>query len=97
VSTFTLQGNSHLAVPYNAPFFGSVHYEVEAERPITLIVVDDVNLAAWRAGYPYNPIGGTAEVTRFQQDLFIPRNTRWYLVMVNYSPFPTAVWYNVRS
>jgi hypothetical protein len=97
VSVFTLQANKHLAVPYNAPVLGPVHYEVEAEVPITILVVDETNLAAWRAGLPYNPIGGPVNVTRFQQDLYVPSHARWYLVMVNYSAFPVAVWYNVRS
>jgi hypothetical protein len=98
MSVLSLEGNKHLAVAYTSPWLGNISYEVESDRPIAVLVLDEANLLAWRNQQNYVYLGGTAgaQVTAFTQTLFLPSNTKWFLVMVNYNYLPAAVWYRAR-
>ena len=98
MNTFTLNPNSHMALAYAVPFNGAIRYEVDSERPTWTFVMDERNLAEFKAGRQYQWFGGQSNVTehRWNQELFF-RGT-WYLVIVNYNTMlPTAVHYNVWS
>lgn len=97
MSTFTLQANSNFAVPYTVPFNGRIRYEVESEYPTTTYVLDQANLMAFRAGQKFTYFGGFQSTNQHRQELTLPWRGMWYLVMVNFNTFPTAVHYNAWS
>lgn len=98
MSVLTLRANNHLVVSYTASWLGFVRYDVESELPIAVHILDAANLALWKSGQSAVRLGGTDYTTKFGQQLYIPGQTQWNLVLVNGNLLQsTAVYYNVQS
>ena len=95
MSVLTLNPRYHLALPYSVPWNGRLRFEVESERPTTVLVFDSQNLALWRANQPSVYQWASANQLRHYQELRLPAGGLWFLVVVNPLATPTAVHYNV--
>src|SRR6266702_1904733 len=94
VSVLTLKGQHHIVLAYNVPANGRVRFEVESETPTNTIVLDGQGLALFKAGQPYVPFGGLPMLQQHRQELTLPFQGTWFLVILNPLPTSTAVHFN---
>jgi hypothetical protein len=99
MSVYILGANSNYGAQYNVPANGVIRFEVEAEHPIVVQVMDATSFAAFRAGggSSYTGYGPNAATTVHKQNWTLPFRGPWYLVMINYNPTQTAVYFNAWS
>ena len=98
MSVFTLKANTNYGAQYTVPVNGVVRYEVESEHPVVVVMMDAPNFAAFRAGQKYSSWGsGTPLQVHKQQQWTLPFRGPWYLVIINYNPYPTAVYFKAWS
>jgi hypothetical protein len=97
MSVFTLQANCNHAAQYYVPANGMIRFEVESEFPIVVVVMDLANLMEFRAGRTYNYFGPATPNTMHHQTFGLPFRGQWFLVMINYNQFSTAVHFNAWS
>jgi hypothetical protein len=97
VSVLTVQPNHHFAVAYQAPIFGPTNVEVEAEHPISVLIVDPLNLLAWRSGRPTASFAHFQGVRQVKHQMYLPSRMPWNLVIVNTGLAPAAVYYAVQT
>jgi hypothetical protein len=98
MSVVTVQANKNLAVQISVPLDRKVTYHVESEFATTVFLLDAANLAAMRSGQRYTYWGGNnTSQLKNHQTVTLPNSVfaTWYLVIVNYNPWPTAVSYTV--
>jgi len=94
----TLSANSYLQYGYQVPRNGLVAYYVEAERPVNTYVVDKTGLDQFLRGEPYvNSYGGFQDRPQHRQEVVLPFQGWWYLIILNRNPWPVAVYYQVRA
>jgi hypothetical protein len=91
MSVFILGANKNYGAQYNVPLNGVIRFEVEAQLPITAVVMDEPNFAAFRQGLKYSSWGPATQATEHKQQWTLPFRGKWFLVMINRNPQPAAV------
>jgi hypothetical protein len=101
MSVVTLRANSHLAIPvYGGLLTGqpAISYHVESEHPTHVFAIAAASLDAFRAGqdYRYWGVPNAANLPATNHAYNGPNMTEpWYLIIVNYNQWPTAVYHRV--
>lgn len=90
MNPFILGANSNIASPYVLPRAGRMRCVVASDRAVSAFVVDDVNLAEFRAGNNYSVYGGHGRLQNHNVTVRLPRG-RYYVLIINWSNQPAAV------
>ena len=96
MSVGILEAGKNLAMPFTVPWTGAINYFVESQHLTTAFAVDANSLLAFRSGQQYTYWGNNAPQLVHRQQVIVPFRGTWYLVIVNYNPFNTAVYYNLQ-
>ena len=74
---------------------GSVKFYIESEIPIDTHIVDGNGHHEFMSANPFDSYGGFINRVEHQQELRVPYQDMWYLIIQNNNPGPTAVHYEV--
>src|SRR5690242_936267 len=93
-----LEPDTHIAIRYPATRKRRIAFNVEANDPVTTYIVDKDGLDQFYAGEDIEAFGGFhRRRTHYDDDVRIPPNKPWYLVIMNKEDHPVAVSYDVSS
>lgn len=71
-----------------------VHYVVEAEAPVTVMILDAANLRAWQEGRRAAYYVGAARLMYHEDERVLPRGI-YYLLISNPNDRPVAIFYSL--
>jgi hypothetical protein len=90
-----LKANTHFTVPFDLPRSRrTVDFFVEADLPVRTFILDDDELAAFRAGKRYKTYGADRAKKRHEKRVRIPSGA-WNFVIVNSNDEPVSVFYEL--
>lgn len=98
VPTLTLQGKSHIALPFKTPslvLFRIQPYRVESEHPVNVCVVDQNGLTDFRAGRACHRYVSAEGIHQFRE-WFRVKPGEYFLLIINQNSGDTAVHYEVQ-
>ena len=96
MSTQTLPADNYIYFEFRFRRRGVIKFYVEAEFPIDTYVVDSQGFNDFQSGHGYDIYGGFAGQVEHRQELKVPFDGDWYLVIKNPRPESVAVHYEVR-
>lgn len=90
-----LAADSHFTFPFDVPRQRrAVDVFVEADRPVRAFIIDDEQLARYRAGQGYQTIGTIRPALRHEERVRVPPGP-WNLVIVNPHNVAVATFYEL--
>lgn len=93
--TLTLAGKNNVRIEFVPEARGGwVRIEVESERPIRAFILDGDGMDEFDSDdlEPFTTLAGSDTASKYHElRAFIPRNTEWYLLLVNNRDRSTAV------
>jgi hypothetical protein len=95
VSTLTLRQNSYIFFQFSLRRRGSIKFYVEAEQPVDTFVVDEDGFREFEAGRQCTIYGGFEGQQEHRQEVRVPYEGTWYLIISNPSYQPVAVHHEV--
>jgi hypothetical protein len=95
--TALIKPKSYLRVRYHVPHRRLIDYTVEADRPVDTYILDDEGLNEFlgKGEDVYSYYGGFYNRYKHHQELRLPFQGWWYLVIDNQNREPVAVHYEV--
>jgi hypothetical protein len=91
-----LNPDTHIVIKYPARTRKRrIEFDVEGDDPVTTYVVDQDGLDQFYAGEDIDAFGGFHRRRKHNDEVTIPPNTPWYLVIMNEEQHPVAVSYDV--
>jgi hypothetical protein len=96
MSVELLEPDTHVVIKYPARTRKRrIEFDVEANDPVTAYVIDKDGLDQFYAGKDMDVFYGLRRRRKHNDEVMIPPNTPWYLVIVNEDDRPVAVSYDV--
>lgn len=74
---------------------GTIRFNVEAEFPVDTYIIDDNGFYEFKSGHEFTTYGGFFNREEHQQELRVPYEGYWYLVIRNPQTTPVAIHYEV--
>ena len=93
--TQTFPANTYLSFEYNFHRIGTIKFYVESEFPIDTFIVDMHGYNEFQSGREYTTYGGFNNREEHRQELRVPYEGYWYLIIHNPQPNASAVHYEV--
>jgi len=93
--TQTLPANSYIYFKFHFRRRGVIKFYVEAELPVDTYVVDEPGFENFTSGYEFTTYGGFTNREKHQQELRVPFEGYWYLIIQNHQIRGIAVHYEV--
>ena len=95
--TLPAQNYIHFIYNFQRRFLGVnlIKFYVESEFPIDTYIVDLVGFQNFQSGRQFTTYGGLIHAIEHKQDIRVPHEGAWYLIINNKGYQPTAVHYEV--
>jgi len=95
--TLPAQHYIHFSYNFQSGFFRTnlIKFYVESEFPVDTYIVDLLGLQNFQAGRAFTTYGGLINAIEHRQEIRVPYEGEWYLIINNKGYQPTAIHYEV--